>query len=75
MSYLSVLKKVLENKGVDTSVITEESALTELGLDSLDTVSALMDIEEELNIEFSTEEFSTAKYVKDILKLIEEKIK
>lgn len=75
MTYLSVLKKVLENKGVDTSSITEDSALTELGLDSLDTVSALMDIEEELNIEFSTEEFSQAKYVKDILKLIEAKIK
>jgi len=75
MDYLQILKNVLEDKGVNTSNITEETALSDLGLDSLDTVSALMDIEEQLNIEFSTEEFSSAKNVKDVLSLIEKKIK
>ena len=75
MDYLKILKNVLEEKGVKTSSITEETALSDLGLDSLDTVSALMDIEEQLNIEFSTEEFSSAKNVKDVLNLIEKKIK
>ncbi len=74
MDYLSLLKKVLEAKGVNTSLITEETTLQDLGLDSLDTVSALMDIEEELGIEFSTDEFANAKNVKDVLSLIENKI-
>ena len=75
MNYLEILKNVLQDKGVDASKISEETSLSDLGLDSLDTVSALMDIEEQLNIEFSTEEFSTAKNVKDVLNLIEKKIK
>ena len=74
MDYLSLLKKVLEAKGVNTSLITKETTLQDLGLDSLDTVSALMDIEEELGIEFSTDEFANAKNVKDVLSLIENKI-
>lgn len=74
MDYLSLLKKVLEAKGVNTSLITEETTLQDLGLDSLDTVSALMDIEEELEIEFSTDEFANAKNIKDVLSLIENKI-
>ena len=75
MDYLDILKNVLKDKGVDTSNITEETTLSNLGLDSLDTVSALMDIEEQLNIEFSTDEFSSAKNVKDVLDLIEKKLK
>ena len=75
MGYLEILKKVLNDKGVDTSAITEETTLSDLGLDSLDTVSALMDIEEQLDIEFSTDEFSSAKNIKDVLNLIEKKIK
>ncbi len=74
MDYLEILKNVLKDKGVDTSNITEETTLSNLGLDSLDTVSALMDIEEQLNIEFSTDEFSSAKNVKDVLDLIEKKL-
>jgi len=75
MDYLEILKNVLKDKGVDASNITEETTLSNLGLDSLDTVSALMDIEEQLNIEFSTDEFSSAKNVKDVLDLIEKKLK
>ena len=74
MNYLDVLKNVLTEKGVDASSITEETSLSDLGLDSLDTVSALMDIEEQLGIEFSTDEFSSAKTVKDVIDLIEKKI-
>lgn len=74
MNYLDVLKNVLTEKGVDASSITEETSLSDLGLDSLDTVSALMDIEEQLGIEFSTDEFSSAKKVKDVIDLIEKKI-
>lgn len=75
MNYLEILKNVLADKGVDASNITEDTELSDLGLDSLDTVSALMDIEEQLNIEFSTEEISNAKNVKDVLGLIENKLK
>lgn len=75
MENLVILKNVLVDKGVDISLIKEDSSLSDLGLDSLDTVSAMMDIEEALNIEFSTEELANAKVVKDIINLIDLKTK
>lgn len=75
MENLKLLTNVLEEKGVDVSNINLDSSLSDLGLDSLDTVSAMMDIEEALNIEFSTEELANAKYIKDIINLIDSKTK
>ena len=60
---------------VDVSSLKEEDELTALGLDSLDLVEVMLQIEEELHIEFSSDEISELKTLKDVLNLIETKLK
>lgn len=55
--------------------LTEEDKLSALGLDSLDLVEAMIEIEEAFEIEFSNDEISQIVYIKDVLNLIEQKIK
>lgn len=55
--------------------INNDTSLKELGLDSLDLVEVLMDIEEEFNIEFEDEEMMALSTVNDVLAIIERKIK
>ena len=65
---LAGLKKVVNGKEV-----TLESNLKELGLDSLDVVDMLMDLEEKFGIEFENEEMMAFQVVNDIVKAIEKK--
>ena len=65
---LEGLKKVVNGKEV-----TLESNLKELGLDSLDVVDMLMDLEEKFGIEFENEEMMAFQVVNDIVKVIEKK--
>ena len=62
------LKKVAKNKEV-----TLESNLKDLGLDSLDVVELLMDLEEEFDVEFENEEMVSLKTVKDVVETIDKK--
>lgn len=73
MENYDLLKSILAEKGVAVDSLNEDSNLKELGLDSLDTVETLMDIEEKLKIQFETEELSEVKIIRDILNLIEKK--
>jgi acyl carrier protein len=69
-------KKVLTeimSKRVDVSKIQEDTTLTSLGLDSLDLVELMLEIEEALGIEFDEERIAEVKTVKDVLVAIEEK--
>ena len=65
---LEGLKKVVNGKEVSL-----ESNLKELGLDSLDVVDMLMDLEEKFGIEFENEEMMAFQVVNDIVKVIEKK--
>ena len=65
---LEGLKKVVNGKEVSL-----ESNLKELGLDSLDVVDMLMDLEEKFGIEFENEEMMAFQVVNDIVKAIEKK--
>ena len=67
---LEGLKKVVNGKEVSL-----ESNLKELGLDSLDVVDMLMDIEEKFGIEFENDEMMAFTVVKDIVSAIENKTK
>ena len=70
-------KEILTNvmsKRVDISNITEDTLLTSLGLDSLDLVEVMLDIEETAGIEFEDEKIGAVKTVKDVLAAIEEKL-
>ena len=62
-------------KRCDISNLKEEDELSALGLDSLDLVEAMLEIEETLGIEFDNDEIGECKTLKDILELIEKKIK
>ena len=67
---LEGLKKVVKGKEVSL-----ESNLKELGLDSLDVVDMLMDLEEKFGIEFDNEEMMAFTVVNDIVSAIENKTK
>ncbi len=72
------IKKTVSNilsKRVDVSNLSESDSLLKLGLDSLDLVEVMLEIEEELGIEFDSSEISEVATLGDVLKLIEAKIK
>ena len=64
------LSKASKNKE-----ITLDSTLKELGLDSLDVVDLLMEMEEQFEIEFENEEMLSLKLVSDVVDTIVKKTK
>lgn len=49
--YFNAIAKVISDRtGCDVSAVKPESTFTELGIDSLDTVELLMNLEDELGI-------------------------
>ena len=68
MEYLDKIKERFSGKD-----ITEETVFKDLGLDSLDLVDMVFELEEELGITFEDEELIQIKTVKDLLTLIDAK--
>lgn len=57
MDTIDVIKETLhENLSIDEDQITEDATLDSLGIDSLDMVELICDIEEKLDIEFGEPE-------------------
>ena len=57
MATIDVIKETLANNlDIDQSTITEESTLESLGIDSLDMVELICDVEEKLDIDFGEPE-------------------
>ena len=73
MDSLQTVKSILENRGVDTSKLKETDSLKELGLDSLDLVEVMLEIEDSLKIEFSSNEIASLTTLKDVADLINSK--
>lgn len=67
------IKKIM-SKHINVKDATVDTPLSQLNIDSLDLVEAMMDIEEEFNIEFTNEEILNLKCFNDIVKLVETKI-
>ena len=65
--------KTILAKKIDITNLKEDDKLSELGLDSLDLVETMIEIEEELGIEFTSEEIANLKTLRDVVKLIESK--
>lgn len=56
MYFEAIAKIIAERTGCDISAVKPESTFTELGIDSLDTVELLMNLEDELGIEIELEQ-------------------
>ena len=55
--YFDAIAKVISDRtGCDISAVKPESTFAELGIDSLDTVELLMNLEDELNIEIELDQ-------------------
>ena len=67
-----VIELLAEYKEMEASKITPESTFSGLGLDSLDTVELVMNIEEAFNISIEMNE--NIKTVQDLTNIIEGKI-
>ena len=74
---MNIQEQVLEGlkKVVNGKEVTLSSNLKELGLDSLDVVDMLMDLEEKFGIEFENDEMMAFNVVSDIVTAIENKTK
>ena len=62
-------------KRIDISSLKEEDSLKNIGLDSLDLVEVMLEIEDTLGIEFDSEEIGELTTLKSVLDLIDKKIK
>lgn len=56
MYFETIAKIVADRTGAELSTITPESKLSELGIDSLDTVEVLMSLEDELGFEIDLDQ-------------------
>lgn len=74
MNAIDTVKKILSEK-IDISKLKEDDLLTSLGLDSLDLVEVMLSIEDQLGVEFTSDEIAQLSTVKDVVKLIEKKTK
>ncbi len=74
MNAIETVKQILSEK-VDVSKLKEDDPLTSLGLDSLDLVEVMLAIEDQLGVEFSSDEIADLTTLKDVVKLIEKKTK
>ncbi len=74
---MDIKKTVSEilSKRVDISTLDEGDSLQALGLDSLDLVEVMLEIEDALGVEFDSEEIQEVTTLGDVLKLIEKKLK
>lgn len=73
MNKLEEIKKMFADK-VKVGNVNPNMELKALGLDSLDLVELIMDIEDKYGVEFSNEELMSFKTVEDVLKSIEKKL-
>lgn len=73
MDVIEKVKQVLA-KRVDVTKLHENNLLTDIGLDSLDLVEVMLEIEDELNIKFTSDEIANLATLKDVVELINKKI-
>ena len=75
MNCFEEFKKIIAGKVKDASVITMESSLKDLGLDSLDLLEIVSEGEELLNVTFEDEELLSFKTIGDVVNCAEGKLK
>ncbi|MEG0366275.1 MAG: acyl carrier protein [Coprobacillus sp.] len=72
MDYFDKIKDRLSSK-LKGKELTKESGFKELGIDSLDLVDLVFELEEEIGVEFDDSELMKLNTVQDLLDLIDSK--
>ena len=72
MDYFDKIKDRLSSK-LNGKELMKESSFKELGIDSLDLVDLVFELEEEIGVEFQDEELLKISTVQDLLDLIDSK--
>ncbi len=72
MVFDKLVKELAEHCEMETSKITMETTFEELGVDSLDTVEMLMELEEDLGVQLELDE--KVDTVGQMVRFIEKKI-
>lgn len=72
MTLEKVIKVLAEHLEMDESEITEETTFEDLGVDSLDSVEIMMEMEDEFGIEIKPAE--AGKSVKELVSYIDAKL-
>jgi acyl carrier protein len=62
-----VLKIIADNQKKDLSLVTVESSFEELGIDSMDAVNIVFEIENTFNVNVPDEEMKNIRSVRDIV--------
>lgn len=71
-----IIPIIAETAGVDKARITEDDVLKDnLGLDSLDTVDLIINLESKFNITMLEDDIDSSFKVSDVISLIEREIK
>lgn len=68
------VREALKNHVEGVETLKAEDPLSSLGLDSLDLVEVVMDIEEAVGIQFEMEEITSFKTLGDVVNCIKQKI-
>ena len=71
--YEKLVNYVAEQLDMDSSAITPESTFESLGIDSLDIVEMIMDLESELGVELEMEDEKIANF-KELADFVESKL-
>ncbi|MBE6133283.1 MAG: acyl carrier protein [Erysipelotrichaceae bacterium] len=73
MDVIKTVREILA-KRVDVSKLKPEDSLASLGLDSLDLVEVMLEIEYALHIEFTSEEITNLTTIQSVIDLINAKL-
>lgn len=71
MYFDAIAKIVAERTGCDVATVKPESKFSDLGIDSLDTVELLMELEDEIGIEIELDQ--KIETIKDLDEFIQSK--
>ncbi len=66
-----IISLIARHKGLDPKTITPISKLSELGISSLDAITILYELEDELGIQIPNEQLEFLRTVEDIITALE----
>lgn len=72
METLELVRSILKQK-VDPSTVVLSSTMKDLGLDSLDLVEVILEVEEKLGVSFEDDDLLSLKTIQDVIDIIDQK--